>query len=226
MKSKIFFATVLMWLCLGVIVIMCCFPPWVGITEKDGFGDMTTWGVYHFITESPISDSSLGHLGTRNYKWRINFGLLGIQCVPALGIAALMYYIKVNDKRSRKVNDKRSRIIDKANTMKYGIIAAVLVVLFVSVLHLCFIAPKIFPSLAVYKIYPSSGSKHVWQVSRVADMFTLMWFHIGPPIVFIISILGLVKDKYKYLAVLTMLLVIAWYIFLCWLSYAMREPPY
>ena len=217
MKSKIFFATVLMWLCLGAIVIMCCFPPWVGITEKDHFGDMTTWGGYHFITEPPISNFSPYHLGTKDYKYRIHFGLLGVQCVAALGVAALMYYIKVSD--------KRSRIIDKANTMKYGIIAAILVVLFVSVLYFSYIAPKIFPSLTVYEM-GSSGLKPVSKVSAVYHKLTLVCFHIGPPIVFIISILGLVKDKHKYLAVLTMLLVIAWYIFLCWVFYVMREPPY
>ena len=89
--------------------------------------------------------------------------------------------------------------------MKFGIIAAVLVVLGVLIWFGFERVPEFLtPILAVYL------------------------FLIGPPIVFIISIVGIVKDKHKYLAVLTMLLVIAWIIFWSCLLiiYDMREPPY
>ncbi len=105
MKSKIFFATVLMWVCLVAIVIMCFFPPWIGIAREDGYGDMRAPVGYHFVFRPPVWPTPGEHseyLLIENYENRIYFEKLGLQCAAALGIAALMYYIKVNDKKKQK----------------------------------------------------------------------------------------------------------------------------
>ena len=107
MKAKIFFATVLMWVCLSAIVIMCFFPPWIGICREDGEDgyDMRAPVGYHFIFRPPVWPTPSEHsdyLLIENYENRIYFEKLGLQCFPLLIIAAMTYYIKVNDKKKQK----------------------------------------------------------------------------------------------------------------------------
>ena len=106
-STKIFLTTVLMWVCLGAIVIMCFFPPWIGIAREDGHDDMRAPVGYHFVFRPPVwptvSDSS-DYLLIEHYENRIYFEKLGLQCIAALGIAAMMYYIKVNDKKKKQKN--------------------------------------------------------------------------------------------------------------------------
>ena len=57
--------------------------------------------------------------------------------------------------------------------------------------------------------------------SAVPALTIIVYFvFIGPPSAFIMSRLGLDKDKYKTLAVLTMLLSIAWIVVVTWAALA------
>ena len=107
MKPKLSLPAVLMWVCLGAIVIMCFFPPWIGIASEDGYDDMRAPVGYHCVFRPPVwptgSDSS-DYLVITHYENRIYFEKLGLQCGPLLGIAAMIYYIKVNDKKKKQKN--------------------------------------------------------------------------------------------------------------------------
>ncbi len=83
--------------------------------------------------------------------------------------------------------------------MKFGTIAAILVVS---------VAPVMLDMFTPWEL-PSS--------SAVLRPIIIVYFFIGPPGAFIMSILGIRFDKYKYLAVLTMLLSIAWIVVVLWL---------
>ena len=103
MKSKMFFATVLMWVCLGAIVIMCFFPPWIGICREDGREVMRAPVGYHFVFRPPVWPTPSEHseyLLIENYENRIYFEKLGLQCVPLLVIGVVAYLI--NEKKKQK----------------------------------------------------------------------------------------------------------------------------
>ncbi len=83
--------------------------------------------------------------------------------------------------------------------MKFGIIAAVLVVLGVLV--------------ALVMISPSGTGS--W--STVPALTIIVYFvFIGPPSAFVMSIMGINRDKHKSLTWLTMLLSIAWIVVVTW----------
>ena len=99
MKSKLSLPAVLMWVCLGAIVIMCFYPPWVAINSESG--ERVSLG-YYFVSHHPVYAIHSTPVDLGHWEDRINFERLASQCVPLLGIAVLLYLIQVNDRKKQK----------------------------------------------------------------------------------------------------------------------------
>jgi hypothetical protein len=93
--------------------------------------------------------------------------------------------------------------------MKFGIIAAVLVVLGTLLVLDHFFSPSVIDAMPDGLVIP---------------LLNYMIF-IGPPSALIVSILGLIFDKKKWLASLTLSLSIIWIVFVLWIMGFLANPP-